>query len=81
MLLLIEVADTTAAWDRRHKVPLYAAAGVPEVWLVDLPARTVEVCRRPKGATYQEVRLVGPDESLAPEAFPHASLLAGNLLA
>jgi Uma2 family endonuclease len=50
ILLLVEVGDTTAAWDRERKLPLYAAAGVREVWLVDLPAGTVEVCRRPEGA-------------------------------
>ncbi|HSH60178.1 MAG TPA: Uma2 family endonuclease [Acidimicrobiales bacterium] len=80
VLLLIEVADTTAAWDREHKLPLYARAGVREVWLVDLPAGTVEVCRRPEGAVYQSVRLAGPDERLAPEAFPETSLLAGEVL-
>ena len=38
VLLVVEVGDTTAEWDRRHKLPLYAAAGVAEVWLVDLAA-------------------------------------------
>ncbi len=41
----------------------------------------VEVCRRPEnGGSYQEVRLVGPDEDLASQAFPDASLVAGDLL-
>lgn len=35
-LLLIEVADTSLAEDRRDKIPMYLAAGVPEVWLLDL---------------------------------------------
>ncbi len=81
VLLLVEVADTTAAWDRRRKLPIYAAAGVREVWLVDLAVGTVEVCRRPEGGgSYQDVRLVGPDQSLSPQAFLDASLLAGDLL-
>jgi Uma2 family endonuclease len=81
VLLLVEVGDTTAAWDRERKLPLYAAARVREVWLVDLPAGTVEVCRRPGGAAYHDVRLVGLGERLAPEAFPESSFLAGDLLA
>jgi len=81
VLLLIEVADTTAAWERGYKVALYARAGVREVWLIDLTAGTVEVCRRPEGGAYQSVRLVGPGERLAPEAFPETSCPAGELLA
>ena len=81
VMLLVEVADTTAAWDRGQKLPLYAAAGVAELWLIDLSAAVVEVCRRPEGVAYLDIRLVGPDDRLAPEAFPDASLLAGDLLA
>ena len=36
MLLLVEVAETSVDVDRDVKVPLFARAGVPEVWLVDL---------------------------------------------
>lgn len=39
VLLLIEVADTSAAYDRGIKVELYARYGIPEVWLVDLSQR------------------------------------------
>jgi Uma2 family endonuclease len=35
VLLVIEVSDSTLAYDRRVKVPLYAAAGIPEVWITD----------------------------------------------
>ncbi len=38
ILLLIEVASTSLAYDRRIKLPLYARHGVPEVWIVDLDA-------------------------------------------
>lgn len=39
VLLLIEVSDTTLAYDRRVKVPLYARHGIPEVWLIDVGHR------------------------------------------
>lgn len=42
-LLVVEVADTTVATDRRHKLPLYARAGIREAWLVDLVAGRLEV--------------------------------------
>jgi len=42
-LLVIEVADTTLLKDRNVKIPLYARAGIPETWLVNLPKETIEV--------------------------------------
>ena len=53
MLLVIEVADTTVGTDRAVKVPLYAAAGVPETWIVNLPDEQIEVYAEPAGGTYR----------------------------
>jgi Uma2 family endonuclease len=39
VLLVIEVADSLVEFDRNKKLPLYAQANIPEVWLVDLPQR------------------------------------------
>lgn len=52
--LVIEVADTSLLVDRRVKLPLYAAAGIPEVWLIDLNTDTVEVYRQPEGQAYRD---------------------------
>lgn len=46
-MLLIEVADSSLDLDRRVKMPLYAAAGIAEVWLIDLANDAVEVYRDP----------------------------------
>lgn len=54
-LLIIEVADTTAPYDRGVKVPLYAKHGVPKVWIVDLEAAVVRFYRRPQGDRYLDV--------------------------
>ena len=43
VLLIIEVSDSTVLSDRNVKVPLYARAGIPETWLVNLPEQTIEV--------------------------------------
>jgi Uma2 family endonuclease len=47
VLLLVEVGDSTVRFDREVKLPLYAKHGVEEVWLIDIDARQVEVCRIP----------------------------------
>ena len=65
VLLLIEVADTSLAFDRHVKVPLYARAGVPEVWVVDLDGEVVEVFRGPGPEGYADAARAGRHESLA----------------
>jgi Uma2 family endonuclease len=42
-LLVIEVADSTLRFDRERKVPAYRRGGVPEVWIVNLPEKRLEV--------------------------------------
>jgi len=59
VLLVVEVADTSADYDRRIKVPLYARAGIPEVWLIDLTGESVEVYAQPQGGEYQTTQQVG----------------------
>ena len=45
--LLVEVADATLSYDRDIKILLHARHGIPEVWLVDLNARNLEIHRQP----------------------------------
>lgn len=80
VLLLIEVADTTAGTDRTVKTPLYAEAGIREVWLIDLAAAHVEVYRGPGPRGYRETRMVGRGQILTPEAFPDLSLTVDEIL-
>jgi Uma2 family endonuclease len=53
VLLLIEVSDTTLEYDRQIKLPLYARAGVPEVWIVNLVEEVVETYSQPSGDSYR----------------------------
>lgn len=53
VLLVIEVADSTVESDRSYKMPLYAKAGIPEVWLVNLPDETIELYAKPTDGAYQ----------------------------
>ena len=58
VLLLVEVAESSLAFDRGPKLALYARHGVPEVWIVDLAGRAVELCRGPGPEGYAERRRV-----------------------
>jgi Uma2 family endonuclease len=80
VLLLIEVADTSPARDRRVKIPLYARAGIREVWLVDLAGDQIDVNRDPAAGMYTRVRALRRGESVVPEAFPDLTIAIADLL-
>jgi Uma2 family endonuclease len=52
VLLVIEVSESSPAYDRSVKLPPYARFGVLEVWMVDLIGLAVEVCREPRERAY-----------------------------
>ncbi len=75
-LLVVEVAGDSLRKDRTLKRELYAAAGVPEYWIVNLEERCLEVHRDPDpiGARYAAAFRVAETGSVAPVAFPAAGL-------
>lgn len=81
VFLVVEVADTSAEYDRETKLPLYGRHGVEEAWLIDLSAGRVEVHRspRPEGFTSIQLRLSG--DQVSPQAFPGFSLDVDAILA
>ena len=78
ILLIIEVSDTTLDYDRNNKLSAYARAGVPEVWIVSRDDRRIEAYTDPSEGKYSSVRHVGPDETIAPQAFPDVTLEVGQ---
>ena len=68
ILLVIEVADSSLAFDRDEKMPLYAAAGISEAWLVDVGARTITVYTAPSAKGYGESRPLGWRDEVASSA-------------
>lgn len=58
VLLLVEVLQSSADYDRWVKLPLYARFGIPEVWLLDLPADRLEVHRDPSAEGYRAIETV-----------------------
>jgi Uma2 family endonuclease len=80
--LLIEVADSSLAYDRSTKLRLYAEAGVPEYWVVDVTAEAVEVYRAPGPDGYGEVRrVVGAAAAVSPLGLPDVSLALAEIFA
>ena len=68
VLLIIEVSDTTLRYDQTIKLPLYAAAGIPEVWIVDV-GQQLKVHRHPRGEQYQSASTLSRDETASATQF------------
>ena len=80
VLLLIEVSQSTLRYDHTVKLPLYAIARIPEVWIVNLADNVVEVYRNPEGSSYQETATYGAGDTVSSEAFPRIVLPVAELL-
>ena len=74
VLLLVEVADTTLAYDRGTKLPLYAKHGISEVWIVDVQRRRIEAYREPSAEGYGRKIEIAANESLAMQALTDVRL-------
>ncbi len=74
VLLVIEVSDSTVAYDRGTKLPLYARHGIEDVWLFNLRSNRIEIYRTPTAAGYGPMREIGPGELIAMLSFPDLSL-------
>ncbi|MGH2361962.1 MAG: Uma2 family endonuclease, partial [bacterium] len=81
-LLIVEVADSSLIQDRLTKAAIYAAADVPEYWLVNLRDDCVEVSRSPSAHArqYAESRIARRGERITLVALPDASVLVDELL-
>lgn len=80
VLLVVEVADSSAGFDREVKVPLYAQASVPEVWLINLPAETVEICAQPSGGKYRKSLELKRGETVISETILQLSIAVNAVL-
>lgn len=74
VLLIVEVADTTLTYDRRTKLPLYARAGIVEVWIVDVQGQTIEAFGSPTESGYAQSALYRKDASIFPAHLPAVSI-------
>jgi Uma2 family endonuclease len=86
-LLVVEVADSTLALDRRYKRGLYARAGITEYWIVNLVDLVLEVYREPVPSSssphrwhYQHVQFLGREAAISPLNAPAAPIAVAGLL-
>lgn len=79
VLLVVEVADTTLAFDLGTKVPLYARAGIAEAWVVDLQERTLRVFRDPAADGYRTSFTAASGESVGALALPEVVIALAEL--
>lgn len=80
VILLVEVSDSTVKYDRDKKLPLYAEAEIPEVWIVNLPNELVEVHTQPSIGLYQFVKIFKRGEIIFSEALPELNLEVDKIL-
>jgi Uma2 family endonuclease len=79
VLLLVEVADTSLEVDRGLKLSVYAEAGIPDYWIVNLIDQQIEVYRKPVGHTYDDQSIYRGDAVIHPLALSAASLQPSQL--
>lgn len=78
--VVIEVASSSLDEDRRVKAPLYAAAGVPEYWIVNLEERVLEVHRMPSGGAYAAMALHPRGDRVALPGFEDVLVAVDEIL-
>jgi len=81
VLLLIEVSDSSLAFDRGAKRDLYARYAIPEYWVVDLGGQRVLAYLDPEGGTYQRTEEYRAGDTVCPRAIPVARIAVASLLA
>ena len=86
-VLIVEVAESRLAFDRRQKASLYARAGVADYWVVNLVDRVLEVYREPVAAAsapygfrYRSMTRLSPPATVTPLAAPSAAIPVADLL-
>lgn len=80
VLLVIEVADTSLAYDHEIKLPAYARSGIPEIWIANLPAETVEAHTELLNGSYRTVRSYRRGDSITPLHFPDLSISVVSII-
>lgn len=87
-VLIVEVSESSLAFDRGHKGSVYARAGIADYWIVNLVDRVLEVYREPApdaaapfGARYARCEVLDPSRRLSPLAAPNSDIFVRELLA
>lgn len=81
VLLMIEVADSSLAYDRETKAAIYAQAGIADYWIVNLVDSQIIVLRQPVDGAYQSVQTLVSGDVVQPLAFPDIAISVSEILA
>ena len=81
VLLLVEIAETSLRYDREIKVPLFAAHGIPELWIVDVGERVFWTYRELRAGVYAEIENTGRPRKLRLSAAPEIEIDLSGLFA
>jgi Uma2 family endonuclease len=79
-LFAMEVSDTSLRYDLDVKLPIYAAAQIPEVWVVNLQDDTLLVFRNPAGNAYKTEIVLARGDSISVSAFPETVFQVDDIL-
>lgn len=86
-VLMVEVADSTLASDRRDKTSLYARYNIPELWIVNIAGEELEIYRQPRrdasstyGFSYGPRQVLGREDAVSPLEIPQISIPVADLL-
>lgn len=74
LALVVEVSDSSLAFDSSTKAGLYARAGIAEYWVVDIQGRRLLAHRQPVNGAYESVKVYGPEEQILPLESPGGAL-------
>lgn len=80
ILLIVEVSQSSMAYDRGLKAGLYAEAGIQEYWVVDVTGRRLIAYTDVHDGEYRSVRVLKREDVLAPQLLPECSIAVGSLL-
>lgn len=85
--LIVEVSESSLAYDRGFKASLYSRSGVPDYWILDVVHNRLEIRRNPEempdaplGWAYANLEILGPDDDIAPLEKPDARIKVADLL-
>jgi Uma2 family endonuclease len=82
VFLIVEVADTSLNYDQRSKIPVYASAGIKEVWIIDLTSYSIQTYRdaQPASRRFANVETHERASWVSPVAFPDVHVRLSDLL-
>lgn len=80
VLLIIEVADSSARFDTQVKAKLYGVAGIPEYWVIDVPQACLRVFIDPTSRGYKTTQVFEREDTVKCRSIPELVLPVEELL-